>query len=60
MQLYLLYSSEEQRKVEHEVQALAELDHPNIVQYFHYWTEQAPANWQKSHAWEKLKSSESV
>lgn len=42
------------QKVMREVHALAQLDHPKIVRYFHSWLEQAPSSWSELEAWASL------
>lgn len=46
-------------KVMREVHALAQLDHANIVRYFHSWVEQAPEGWQHQEQWVPLSRTES-
>lgn len=46
-------------KVMREVHALAQLDHANIVRYFHSWVEQAPEGWQTQEQWVPLSRTES-
>lgn len=46
-------------KVMREVHALAQLDHANIVRYFHSWVEQAPEGWQHQEQWAPLSRAES-
>ena len=46
-------------KVMREVHALAQLDHPKIVRYFHSWVEQAPEGWQQQEHWVPLSRRES-
>ena len=38
-------------KVMREVHALAQLDHPRIVRYFHSWVEKAPSGWDEMEEW---------
>lgn len=35
-------------RVMREVKALAKLDHPGIVRYYHSWLESPPIGWQES------------
>ena len=55
---YLCLCSSENKQVG-EVEALAKLEHKNIVRYYHSWKEQAPADWKTNHLWEPLKDSQS-
>ena len=47
------------QKVMREVHALAQLDHPKIVRYFHSWLEQAPPGWSDLEEWAPLSRRES-
>jgi len=42
-----------------EVQALAQLEHPGIVRYFHSWVERAPNGWHEREQWVPLSRRES-
>ena len=57
--LMLLYRKSAREKVMREVHALAQLDHANIVRYFHSWVEQAPEGWQTQEQWVPLSRTES-
>lgn len=41
-------SSKRKDEVSKEIQALAQLEHPHIVRYFHAWFEDPPAGWQEA------------
>ena len=55
----ILYRKSAREKVMREVLALAQLDHANIVRYFHSWVEQAPEGWQHQEQWVPLSRTES-
>jgi translation initiation factor 2-alpha kinase 3 len=45
---YLNFSQKAIEKVRREVMALAKLDHPGIVRYYHSWLETPPLGWQEA------------
>ncbi|XP_064382382.1 eukaryotic translation initiation factor 2-alpha kinase 3-like isoform X3 [Halichondria panicea] len=47
-------SKSAKEKVMREVHALARLDHPAIVRYFHSWVEKAPPGWTEMKEWMPL------
>lgn len=47
-------SKSSKEKVMREVHALARLDHPRIVRYFHSWVEKAPVGWNEMEEWMPL------
>ena len=57
--MHTKYSPNEEEKVIREVLALADLHHPNIVEYKDSWMEKAPRNWKEVLPWKHLPSSES-